>query len=36
MPVLHVANGAYFLNATSGSLPAFTVISPVTKIHASE
>ena len=34
--VLHVENSAQFLNATSVSLSAFTVISPVTKINASE
>ena len=34
--VLHVDNGAQFLNATSVSLAAFAVIFPVTKINASE
>ena len=34
--VLHVENGAQFSNATFVSFPAFTVISPVTKINASE
>ena len=34
--VLHVENGVEFLNATSVSCPAATVISPVTKITASE
>ena len=34
--VLHVENGAQFLNETSVSLFAVTVILPVTKINASE
>ena len=34
--VLHVENGARFLNATSVLSSAFTVIFPVTKIYASE
>ena len=34
--VLHVENDAQFLNATSLSFAASTVISPVTKINASE
>ena len=34
--VVHVENGAQFLNATSVSLLAATVIFPVTKINASE
>ena len=34
--VLHVENGAIFLNATYVSLFAVTLISPVIKINASE
>ena len=34
--VLHIENGAQFLNATSLSLAAFTVVFPVTKTNASE
>ena len=34
--VLHIDNSAQFLNATSISFPAFTVIFPVTKIYGSE
>ena len=34
--VLHVENGAQFLNAKYVSFPAFTVISTVTKTNASE
>ena len=34
--VPHVENGAQFLNATSVSLAAFTVIFPVTKMNASD
>ena len=33
---LYVENGAQFLNATTVSLSTVTVISPVTKINASE
>ena len=36
IPVLHVENGAQFLNATSVSLFAVTVIFPVTKTNSSE
>ena len=32
--VLNVENGVQYLNAASVLLPAFTVISPVTKISA--
>ena len=34
--VLHVENGAQFLNPTSMSLSAVTIISPVAKTNASE
>ena len=34
--VVHIENGAQFLNPTSISLLAFTIIFPVTKINASE
>ena len=34
--VLHVENGVQFLNASCVSTSATTVISPVTKINASE
>ena len=34
--VLHVENGTQYLNATSASLFVVILISPVTKINASE
>ena len=34
--VVHVENGAQFLNATSVSLAAFTVTFPATRINSSE
>ena len=33
--VLHLINGAQFLNATYVALAAVTAISPLTKMHAS-
>ena len=36
MSVLHLENGAQFLNATSVLLSAVTVVSAVTKINALE
>ena len=36
IPVLHVENDTQFLNSTSVTFPAFTVIYPVTKINASK
>ena len=36
MSVLHVENGIQVLNAMLVLFPVFTVISPVTKINASE
>ena len=33
---MHAENGAQFLTATNASLSAITVVSPITKINASE